>query len=98
MMKKSACFIGWQKAFDHVNWTKLMQVLKETGINWCKRRFINKLYKQNEALHTVKKERNILHTIKGGKANCMGHILHRKCLLKHITEGKVEGRIQVTER
>jgi len=29
-----ACFIDWQKAFDHVKWTKLMQILKVTGINW----------------------------------------------------------------
>jgi hypothetical protein len=28
-----ACFIDWQKAFDCVNWTKLMQLLKGTGIN-----------------------------------------------------------------
>jgi hypothetical protein len=28
-----ACFIGWQKAFDRVNWTKLMQILKGTGID-----------------------------------------------------------------
>jgi hypothetical protein len=39
-----AFFIDWQKAFDHVNRTKLMQILKETGINWCKRRLISKLY------------------------------------------------------
>ena len=24
----SFCFIDWQKAFDRVNWTKLMQILK----------------------------------------------------------------------
>jgi hypothetical protein len=23
-----ACFIGWQKAFDHVSWSKLMQILE----------------------------------------------------------------------
>jgi len=23
-----ACFIDWQTAFDHINWTKLMQILK----------------------------------------------------------------------
>jgi len=28
------CFIDWQKAFDHVNWTKLIQILKRTGIDW----------------------------------------------------------------
>ena len=28
------CFTDWQKAFDRVNWTKLMQILKRTGIDW----------------------------------------------------------------
>jgi hypothetical protein len=37
-------FIDWQKAFDRVNWTKLMQILKETGIDWRERRFISNLY------------------------------------------------------
>ena len=39
-----ACFIDWQKACDGVNWTKLMQIVKGTGINWCKGRLISKLY------------------------------------------------------
>ena len=39
------CFIDWQKAFDRVKWTKLMQILKRTGISWCKRRLISNLYK-----------------------------------------------------
>jgi hypothetical protein len=31
--KLCVCFIDWQKAFDRVNWTKLIQILKETGID-----------------------------------------------------------------
>jgi hypothetical protein len=27
------CFINWQKAFDRVKWTKLMEILKETDID-----------------------------------------------------------------
>ena len=30
-----------------------------------------------------------------GKANCIGHIFRRNCLLKHITEGKIEESIEV---
>jgi hypothetical protein len=30
----SVCFIDWQKTFDRVNWTKLMQILKKTDIDW----------------------------------------------------------------
>jgi hypothetical protein len=40
----SVCFIDWQKAFDQVNWTKLMQILKETGIAWRERKLISNLY------------------------------------------------------
>jgi len=42
------CFIGWQKAFDHVNWTKLMYILKRTGIDWRERRLISKLYMEQK--------------------------------------------------
>ena len=38
------CFIDWQKAFDRVNWNKLMHILKISGIDWRERRLISKLY------------------------------------------------------
>jgi hypothetical protein len=45
------------------------------------------------------KERNILQTIKRGKANWIGHIWRSNCLLiLPVTEGKMEGRIEVTGR
>jgi len=37
---------------------------------------------------------NILRTVNRGKANWIGHILGRKCLGKHV----IEGRIEVTGR
>ena len=37
------CFINWQEALDRVNWTKLMQILKRTGIDWRERKLISKL-------------------------------------------------------
>jgi hypothetical protein len=46
----------------------------------------------------VKEERNIVHTIKRRKANWIGHILRRNCLLKQVIEGRLEGRIEVTGR
>ena len=38
------CFIDWEKAFYHVNWTKLMPILKISGIDCRERRLISKLY------------------------------------------------------
>ena len=43
-------------------------------------------------LQRVKDMRNILHTEKW-KANWIDHILCRNCLLRQVTEGKIEGRI-----
>jgi hypothetical protein len=54
--------------------------------------------RNEKVLHRVKEERNILHTVKRGKANWIGHSLRRNCLLKHVTEAKVVGRTEVTGR
>jgi hypothetical protein len=47
---------------------------------------------RNDVLKRVEEERNILHTMKRRKANRIDHFLRRNCLLKHVTEGKIEGR------
>jgi hypothetical protein len=54
--------------------------------------------RNEEVLHRVKEERNIVHTVKRRKANWIGHILRRNCLLKHVIEGKLEERIEVKGR
>jgi hypothetical protein len=51
-----------------------------------------------EVSHRVKEERNILHTVKRREADWIGHILRRNCLLKHVFEGKIEERTDVTGR
>jgi hypothetical protein len=61
-------------------------------INWTN------FVKNDDVLHTVKEENSILHTIKRRKANWIAYILHGNCLLKHIIEGKIEGRIEMSER
>jgi hypothetical protein len=54
--------------------------------------------RDGEVLHRVREERNILRTVKRRKDNWIGHILRRNCLLKHVTEGKTEAKIEVTGR
>jgi hypothetical protein len=46
--------------------------------------------RNEEVLHRVEEERNILHRIKRRKANWIRYILHRIYLLKHIIEGRIE--------
>ena len=47
---------------------------------------------KNEVLKRVKEERNNPQTIKRRKANWICHILRRKCLVKHVVEGKSDGK------
>jgi hypothetical protein len=54
--------------------------------------------RNEEVLLTVKEQRNILHEISKRKANLIGHILRRNCLLQRVIEGKIKGRIEVKGR
>jgi hypothetical protein len=54
--------------------------------------------RNEEVLLRVKKQRNILHEIRKRKANWIGHILRRNCLLQRVIEGKIQGGIEVTGR
>jgi hypothetical protein len=40
----------------------------------------------------------IFTTVIRRKVNWIGHILHRHCLLKHVIEGNIGRRIDMTER
>jgi hypothetical protein len=52
----------------------------------------------DDVLLRVKKQRNILHEIRKRKANWVGHILRRNCLLQRVIEGKIKRGTEVTGR
>ena len=54
--------------------------------------------RNEEVLLRVNEQRNILHEIRKRKANWIGYILRRNCLVKQIIEGKIKGQIEVTRR
>jgi hypothetical protein len=54
--------------------------------------------RNEEVLLRVKEQRNILHEICKRKANWIGHILSRNCLLQRVINGKIKGGIKVTGR
>jgi hypothetical protein len=47
--KVYVCFVDYEKAFDRVNWVKLMAVLESIGIDWRDRKLINNLYMKQSA-------------------------------------------------
>jgi len=96
------CFIDWQKTFDRVNWTKLMQILKGTGIDWRERRFISNLYMaQDVKVRLNREETRSLKTGRGVRQGCcLSTILfnlYSECHTKEALEGfgdfKIGGKI-----
>jgi hypothetical protein len=65
---------------------------KDGEISWTDR------VRNEEVLLRVKQQRNILHEISKRKANWIGHIFLRNCLLRQVIEGKIQGGIEVTGR
>ena len=54
--------------------------------------------RNEEVLLRVNEQRNILHEIRKRKANWIGHILRRNCLIKQVIEGKIKREMKVTRR
>jgi hypothetical protein len=88
------CYIWSIALCGAETWTlrKVDQKYLESFELWCRRRMEiswTDHVRNEEVLHRVKEERNILHEIKRRKANWIGHILRTNCLLKHVNEGKL---------
>jgi len=86
------CFKDWQKAFDHANWTKLIQIIKGTVIEWRERILISnvcmdqcvKLRADQGKTRSLKKGRGIR------PGCCLSPILfnpYRKYITKEVLEG-----------
>ena len=54
--------------------------------------------RNEEVLIRVNEQRNTLHEIRKRKANWIGHILRRNCLLQQVIEGKIKGQTEVIRR
>ena len=50
------CFVDYEKAFDRVDWVKLLGILREIDVDWRDRRLIVNLYMQQRAVVKVLQE------------------------------------------
>jgi hypothetical protein len=65
------CFIDWQKEFDRVKWTKLIEILKKTCIDWREGRLIRKLYmNQSVKLRLDQGMTKIVKIVRGVRQGC----------------------------
>jgi hypothetical protein len=78
------CYI-WSIAYGTETWTflKVDQKYLENFEMWCWKR------REKISWTVCVEERNVLHTIQQRKANWIGHMLRRNCILKHVIEGKI---------
>jgi len=98
------CYVWSIALYSAENWTlrAMDQKHLESFEMWCWRRMEKISWtdhvRNKDVLLTFKEQRNILHEISKWKANWIGHILRRNCLLQRVTEGKIQVGIEVTGR
>jgi hypothetical protein len=98
------CYIWSIDSYGAETWTLRavdQKHLESFEMWWCRR--MEKIswtdhVRNEDVLLRVKELRNILHEICKRKANWIGHILRRNCLLQRVVNGKIQGRIEVTRR
>ena len=95
--KLEKCYISSIVLYGIGTWIlrKLDQKCLKSFEAWCRRRMERIIWtdcmKNEEVLHSAKKDRNILRTIKRRTATWIFRIFRRNYFLKLRTEGKIEG-------
>jgi len=98
------CYIWGMAFYGAETWTLRAadQKYLESFEMWCWGRMKKISWtdhvRNEEVLLRVNEQRNILHEIRKRKANWIGHILRRNCLLKQVIEGKIKGEMEVARR
>jgi hypothetical protein len=91
--KVMKCYVWSITLYGAETWTlwKVDQEYLESFelLCWRKKEKISRIdrVRNEEVLHRVEEERNIIHTIKRRIDDWIAYILRRKCLLKHVIEG-----------
>jgi hypothetical protein len=97
------CYVWSIALYGAETWTLRVTDQKhlESCEMWCWRRMeISRTdhVRNEEVLLRINEQRNILHEIIKWRANWIGHIIRRNCLLKQVIEGKIKVQIELTRR
>ena len=90
------CFVDFEKAFDRVDWVKMLQILKGIGVDWRDRRLIANLYMHQKAVVKVREEFSEQSDIGRGvrQGCCMSPLLftlYAETMMIEAMEGVEEG-------
>ena len=98
------CYIWSMVLYGAETWTLRAADQKhlESFEMWCWRRMEKISWgdhvRNEDVLLRVNEQRNILYELRKWKANWIGHILRRNCLLKQDIEGEIKGETEVKGR
>ena len=70
------CFVDFEKAFDRVDWVKMMDILKKVGVDWRDRKLISELYRKQQVVVRVNDD----HT----EPTLIGRGVRQGCLLSPL--------------
>ena len=90
------CFVDYEKAFDRVNWIKMMEILRDLGVDWKDRRLIAELYMNPLAYVRIDGELSEPATIgRGARQGCplspILYIIYGEALMKEAFSNVQEG-------
>jgi len=99
--RQATCTVLYQNKFEkqRILLAFIIRIYQDARYYECQiYRYIRDNVRNEEVLLRFKEHRNILHEIRKRKANWIGQILRRNCLLQRVIEGKIKGGIEVTGR
>ena len=90
------CFVDFEKAFDRINWVKMLEILKKIGVDWRDRRLIMNLYMNQKTVVKIQQEFSEEGEIGRGvrQGCCMSPLLfniYAEAMMAEAMEGVEEG-------
>ena len=90
------CFVDFEKAFDRIDWVKMVKILKKIGVDWRDRRLIMNLYMNQKAVIKIQQEVSDECEIGRGvrQGCCMSPLLfniYAEAMMMEAMEGIEEG-------
>jgi hypothetical protein len=90
------CFVDFEKAFDRVDWVKMLDILKRIGVDWKDRRLVMNLYMNQKAVVKIMQDYSEESDIGRGvrQGCCMSPLLFNifaETMMTEAMEGIEEG-------
>ncbi len=90
------CYVDYEKAFDRVNWSKMMDILQDIGVDWRDRRLIKNLYMgQKVKVRTAVGETAACTIGRGNRQGCslspLLYTIYDEAIMKEAFQNGVDG-------